>query len=83
MKRIETIKKALRKNIGKKVMLRCVKGRKRYILTDCIIENVYPGIFVLRVHDPLFHEDRMMSYSYCDILTNTIELRLYREENAS
>lgn len=83
MKRIETIKKVLRKNIGRKVMLRCVKGRKRYVLNDCIIENVYPGIFVLRVYDPLAGEDRRISYSYCDILTNTIELRLCREENVS
>ena len=83
MKRIENIKSALRKNLGKKVELRCVKGRKRYVINNCIIENVYPGIFVLRTTDPYTGADKMISCSYCDILTNTIELRLYNDENVS
>lgn len=83
MKQIELIRNALKKNIGKKVMLRCVKGRKRYVINSCIIENVYPGIFVLKTSDPYTGKDKMISYSYCDILTNTIELRLYNDENAS
>lgn len=83
MKQIELIRNALKKNIGRRVMLRCVKGRKRYVINSCIIENVYPGIFVLKTSDPYTGKDKMISYSYCDILTNTIELRLYNDENAS
>lgn len=83
MKQIESIRNALQKNIGRKVMLRCVKGRKRYIINCCTIENVYPGIFVVKTKDPHTDCDRMMSFSYCDILTHTIELKLYNDENAS
>ena len=83
MKRIESIKNVLRKNLGKKVMLRCVKGRKRYVINNCYIEKVYPGIFVLRTVDAYTGCDKMISCNYCDILTNTIELRLYNDENAS
>lgn len=83
MYNINQIRYTLEKNIGKKVSLRTVKGRKRYTIPCCTIKYTYPGIFVITTTDPETGEDKAMSFSYADILTGTIEIRLYKDIEAS
>lgn len=82
MKRIEHIRNVLGNNIGRHMCLRCVKGRKRYVINNCILDKVYPGIFVIKVVDSCREDMKTMSFGYSDILTKTIEICLY-DENAS
>ena len=83
MYNINQVKNVLEQNIGKEVFLRAVKGRKRYTIPRCTIEKVYPGIFVIKTNDPITHRDKSISFSYADILTGTIELRLRKDTEAS
>ncbi len=83
MSKIEQIKKAFESNIGKTVMLSAVKGRKRYKIKECVIANAYPGIFVIKTTDPKTNKEKMISYSYSDILTGTIEIKMYPDREIS
>ncbi len=83
MYNINQIKTTLEKNIGKKILLRAVKGRKRYTIPCCTIEKTYPGIFVIKTSDITTGSEKHLSYSYADILTGTIELRLHKDIEAS
>lgn len=80
--KIETIKNVLRAHIGQRVMLAAVKGRRRFVIKDCTIENVYPGIFVVRTKDEMTGYDKRISFSYSDILTKTIVMKRLDERSA-
>lgn len=82
MKRIEYIRNVLGDNIGRHMCLRCVKGRKRYVINNCVLDKVYPGIFVVKIADSHTGAVKTMSFGYSDILTKTIEICLF-DENAS
>lgn len=81
MYNVNQIKKALETNIGKRIMLRAVKGRKRYQITSCTIEHTYPGIFVVKTTDEVTGREKLISFSYSDILTGTIELKMYKDNS--
>ena len=83
MNKIAQIKKAFENNIGKTVMLSVVKGRKRYIIKQCVIQNAYQSIFVVKTNDIKSGKEKLISYSYSDILTGTIVIKLYREKEIS
>lgn len=78
--KIDNIKSILRKNIGKEVSVAVVKGRHRYKINCCTIENVYPGIFVIKTIDKHTGNEKKMSYSYSDILTGTLVIRNFSTE---
>ena len=77
---IDYIKNTLQMNMGKKITLAAVKGRNRYKIDCCTIENVYPGIFVVKTTDGHSGKDKRISYSYSDILTRTIIIKPYSEK---
>lgn len=69
---IEQIKLNLDACIGKKVKLKANKGRKKVVEAEGVLENTYPKIFVVKLDQP--HHIKRMSYTYADVLTETVEL---------
>ncbi|MDO5027780.1 MAG: Veg family protein [Bacillota bacterium] len=73
MTSMNMIKRELESQVGKKVYLKADRGRKRYIKRKGRLDAVYPSIFVV----DLENEDspsRKMTFTYSDLLTNTVEL---------
>ncbi|MDD5795059.1 Veg family protein [Clostridium sp. HCP1S3_B4] len=68
---IECIKKDIETHLGDKVTLKANGGRKKILINDGIIEGIYPSIFVVRLEDDT---QRTVTYSYSDVLTNTVQL---------
>ncbi|MGI6698629.1 MAG: Veg protein [Clostridiales bacterium] len=75
---LDRIKKDVEKCIGKKVMLKANKGRKKTFVKEGILESTYPSIFVIKF-DTGQDFTRRVSYSYSDILTETVELTVCGE----
>jgi len=77
---LSLIKRNVDINVGERVVLKANKGRKRVSIREGIIEKTYPSIFVVRI-DSSDSEDagRTVSYSYCDILTNSIEVYRHKD----
>lgn len=72
---ISLIRKELEGCVGKRIQLRANKGRKKTFVKEGIIENAYPSIFTVRFEND-FNSVRKVSYSYTDILTHTVEIKL-------
>ena len=75
---INKIKTDLADNVGEKVKFASKKGRKKTIVKSGVIEGAYPGVFVIRMDSANADEqgERLVSYSYTDILTPSVELAL-------
>lgn len=67
------IRKDVESYIGKKVRLRANRGRKKTFEKEGILEKAYPNIFVVKVTESA-EFTRRVSYTYSDILTETVEL---------
>ncbi len=69
---LEKIKLDLDACIGKRVKLRANKGRKKVVEAEGVLERTYPKVFVVKLDQANAVE--RMSYSYADVLTETVEL---------
>lgn len=72
---IVRIKKDIENCIGKNVIIRADKGRKRIVKKRGVIESVYPNLFVVRI-DGEQSVNRTVSYTYSDVLTRTVEITI-------
>ena len=75
---VAKIRKDLEGCIGKKVILRANKGRKKTTVKEGILESAYPSVFVVRVSNQ-YDSIRRVSYTYSDVLTSTVEITICGE----
>lgn len=76
---LDAIKKDLDSFVGQRVTLKANRGRRKIMQREGVLEKTYPNIFVIRVDGE--HNPRRISYSYADILTETVEIKI-KEKNA-
>ncbi len=69
------IKKDVESCIGKQVLLRTNVGKRNAKEKEGIIQDTYPSVFVVTVNEGL-QSERSVSFSYSDILTQTVEMIL-------
>lgn len=69
---LEEIKQSLESHIGKKVKLKANRGRRKVIEAEGVIEKTYPKVFVVRLGQD--SAVKRMSYTYADVLTETVEV---------
>ncbi|QKS69636.1 Veg family protein [Paenalkalicoccus suaedae] len=74
-KTLAEIKKALEANVGKKVTIQANGGRKKMIERSGLLENLYPSVFTVKL-DKDEHSVERLSYSYTDVLTETVVLSM-------
>ena len=73
-KDLNSIKKEIEKFIGFKILFRAKKGRRKTGLKEGVIENAYGSIFVVEVAEKSREVPEKMSFSYADVLTNSVEI---------
>ena len=69
---LEQIKRDIESCVGKTVRLKANRGRRKVVEAEGVIEKTYPKIFVVRLDDD--SAVKRMSYTYADVLTETVEL---------
>jgi len=74
----EDIKKGIGKYVGKKIVVKANKGRKKIITKTGMLEAIYPSIFIVKYGDEGEVISRV-SYSYSDILTSNVQIKLVRD----
>lgn len=77
-KTLADIKKALDSKLGKRLMLKANGGRRRTIERSGVLAETYPAVFVIELDQDENAFERV-SYSYADVLTETVELTFYDE----
>lgn len=75
------IKQYLDASIGKKIKLKANRGRKKVIERHGVLEQTYPHIFIIKL-DEKKNSVRRISFSYADVLTETVELTICKEQDA-
>jgi uncharacterized protein Veg len=65
--------------VGSKIRLKANRGRNRIIEKEGVLESIYPNIFVVKLDERKV--ERRVSYSYADVLTETVELFVYDNNN--
>lgn len=70
------IKKALDSNLGKKLLLKANGGRRKTVERSGVLAETYPSVFVIEL-DQEENAFERVSYSYADVLTETVELTFY------
>lgn len=76
---ISQIRKELENCVGKRILLKANKGRKKTYIREGIVENAYPSIFTVSFEND-FNSSRMASYSYTDVLTHTVEVKIMSDD---
>lgn len=78
---IDMCKGKLETLIGKKVRLTSNGGRKRLIVYEGIVECCYPNVFTVRCTRG-DTKDEIVSYSYIDVLTRAVRIKVEAETMA-
>ncbi len=58
--------------VGKHIIIRANKGRKKIVKKRGIIESAYPNLFVVKIEGE--QAERTVSYTYSDVLTRTVQI---------
>lgn len=72
------IKKSLDSHVGERILLRANGGRRKTIERTGVLEETYPSVFIVKL-DQEQHTFKRVSYSYADILTETVELSVRKD----
>lgn len=72
---LDKIREDLDSFVGKPVKLRANQGRRKILEAEGVLEQTYPRVFVVRIDDDPRSVKRM-SYTYADVLTSTVEVRV-------
>lgn len=75
IKTVQEIRSEVEANVGKEVIVKADKGRKRIVTKSGVIINAFPSIFTVKINND-FNDERTISYSYSDILTSTVKLQV-------
>ncbi len=73
------IKKSVEDCIGQHVLLRTNVGKRNAKEKKGVIQETYPSVFIVTVNEGL-ESQRSVSFSYSDILTETVEMTLCSTE---
>jgi len=73
------IKRSLEPHVGSKIMLRANGGRRKTVERTGVLEEIYPSVFIVKL-DQEQNAFKRVSYSYADILTESVEVTVCNDE---
>ncbi|WP_040931794.1 biofilm formation stimulator Veg, partial [Paenibacillus larvae] len=73
------IKRSLDPHVGQKIRLRANGGRRKTIERSGVLEETYPSVFIVKL-DQEQHTFKRVSYTYADILTESVEVTVCNDE---
>ncbi|MEY4480426.1 MAG: hypothetical protein RLZZ267_1104 [Bacillota bacterium] len=73
------IKRSMEPHVGSKIMLRANGGRRKTIERTGVLEEIYPSVFIVKL-DAEQQTFKRVSYSYADILTESVEVTVCNDE---
>ncbi len=73
---VGNVRQAVAKHEGSRVRVRSNLGRHKYDVTEGIISEIYPCIFLVKVKNEMEDTFQTVSYSYTDVITGDVQLTL-------
>lgn len=81
-KTLSDIKRSLDLNLGKRLTLKANGGRRKTIERSGVLAETYPSVFIIELDQDENSFERV-SYSYADILTETVQLTFFDEASGN
>ena len=78
-KTLADIKTALDSNLGKRLLLKANGGRRKTVERFGTLAETYPAVFVIKLDQDENAFERV-SYSYADVLTETVQLTFLNKQ---
>lgn len=76
-KEIERVRASILQQCGSKVMIQLDRGRNKVDVQSGIIKNAYPCVFTVLVEDKNENNPpQLLSFSYTDVITRDIRMKL-------
>lgn len=73
---VGSVRQAVSRHIGSKVVVRCNLGRHKVDVTEGVITETFPSIFLITVKNEIENTSQTISYSYTDVLTKDVQITL-------
>jgi len=73
---ISQVRRVVNNHIGSKVKVLANQGRHRVDVTEGVITETYPSIFLIQVENEMEDSFKTVSFSYSDVLTKDIKMVL-------
>lgn len=74
---IRKVRASVYQQVGKRVMIQLDRGRHRVDIQEGILQGAYPCVFTILVYDENPNNPpQLLSFSYADILTRDIRMKL-------
>lgn len=73
------IRQSVNRHIGSKIKISANKGRQKFVITEGIIKEAYPNLFLVEIISHKEEETafpKMVSFSYQDIITKDVRMML-------
>ncbi|MDF2586707.1 MAG: hypothetical protein K0S41_548 [Anaerocolumna sp.] len=73
---VSKVRREIVSHVGSRVKIKANKGRNKMDITEGIISETYPSIFLIRIDDDNSDSVKTMSFSYADVLTKDVQMML-------
>ena len=73
---VGSVRQAVSRHIGSNVVVRCNLGRHKVDVTEGVITETFPSIFLITVKNEIENTSQTISYSYTDVLTKDVQITL-------
>lgn len=76
---LDKIRASVKLQLGSKVQILQEEGRHRVNVSEGVLQNAYPCVFTVLVKSRDQKDEQLLSFSYSDIVTKGIRMRLCKE----
>ena len=73
---VSRVRREVVNNIGRRVKIKANKGRHKIDITEGIISETYPSMFLIKIDDGTSDSVKTMTFSYTDVLTKDVQMML-------
>lgn len=78
MNEIELIRRELAENLGKKVIIKANRGRKKYVTKRGVLKAAYSSLFLIDTF--IGDELKTLTFTYSDVITRTVKLIILEDD---
>ena len=73
---ISKVRASVHQQCGNRVKIQLDRGRNKVDIQEGVIQKAYPSVFTILVDDEQDNAPQLLSYSYTDIITKDIRMKL-------
>ena len=73
---ISKVRASVHQQCGNRVKIQLARGRNKVDIQEGVIQEAYPSVFTILVDDEQDNAPQLLSFSYTDIITKDIRMKL-------